>query len=134
MLASSHPGKILRYDWVEKAYKYMEEIRKKYMIQKVGIDPTKVETELEDNNKMALGAIDLDNDKNFNVQEDEADADGDDESNLEDWHGLEVSNIDDPLSKTINRIQERFSSQFIKDINNYQSSLRNNHIDHSLLK
>ena len=104
------------------------------MIQKVGIDPTKVETELEDNNKMALGAIDLDNDKNFNVQEDEADADGDDESNLEDWHGLEVSNIDDPLSKTINRIQERFSSQFIKDINNYQSSLRNNHIDHSLLK
>jgi hypothetical protein len=113
MLSASGPGKVLRYDWVERAYKHIELIHKKYIAQKNSSEPTKDQSDADP--KAQLGAIDLDNDKNFNVPDD--DCDEDDESNLDDTYASEMVGLgQDALTKSIVRIQEQFSSQFIKDM------------------
>lgn len=110
ILVTNTYSKILRYDWMEKAAKKYEELQKKEQGTKINSGSTDANTSAE--NK-PLGAIDIDKDKNFELQEDS----DDDESNLEDAYSCEIlSEEHDPLPMSIARINENFSSLFIKDI------------------
>lgn len=102
--------KILRYDWMEKAARKFEELQKKEAGVKNNSASSDANTSAE--NK-ALGAIDIDKDKNFELQEDS----DDDESNLDDAYSCEIlPDQQDPLPMSIARLNENFSSLFIKDI------------------
>ena len=110
ILVSHNTSKILRYDWMEKAVKKFEELQKKEQRTKNHSASSDANTSAE--NK-PLGAIDIDKDKNFEIQEDS----DDDESNLEDAFSCEIlSEEQDALPKSIARINENFNSIFIKDI------------------
>lgn len=110
ILVSSSNSKILRYDWMEKAAKKYEELQKKEQGMKNNSASSDANTSAE--NK-PLGAIDIDKDKNFEMNDDS----DDDESNLEDAYSCEIlSEEQDPLPQSIARINENFNSNFIKDI------------------
>lgn len=110
ILYSHTNSKIYRYDWMEKAAKKFEELQKKEQGTKNHSASSDANTSAE--NK-PLGAIDIDKDKNFELQDDS----DDDESNLDDAYSCEIlSEEQDPLPMSIARINENFSSLFIKDI------------------
>lgn len=110
ILLSHTSSKVLRYDWMEKAAKKLEELHKKEQAAKTNSASYEANTTAE--NK-PIGAIDIDKDKNFELQDDS----DDDESNLEDAYSCEILAEDqDPLPRSIARINENFSSLFIKDI------------------
>jgi serine/threonine protein kinase len=110
ILVSHSTSKVLRYDWMEKAAKKFEELQKKEQGMKNHSASSDANTSAE--NK-PLGAIDIDKDKNFEIQEDS----DDDESNLEEAFSCEIlSEEQDALPRSIARINENFNSIFIKDI------------------
>lgn len=112
ILISSNTGKIIRYDWMERAAVHLEKSAK-HAASKGNSGGSEEKTSAENKNT-PLGAIDIDQDKNFAM--DGLDSD-DDESNIDESDGSENVNDDrDSLPQSIARINEVFSTTFIKDI------------------
>ena len=113
MIVDSSPQKVLRYDWLERAAKHLEQQRREQSLQH-NSSPTDAITE-SDNKNIPLGAIDIDQDKNFAMRDDLS-AGEDDESNIEEGHTMEVMTDVDALPQSIVRLQSGFNTYFLQDI------------------